>query len=562
MGHLVQHRRRRIRWLFKPLLASCAFLLALLFGELIVRFCFPAPAVKPIHLASEACVYKRSTNPLLGFELKPSYRNDNPDFIQSYERTNSHGQRDEERQLAKPSGTRRILLLGDSVVEGYGLPEDQTISQQLELLYQGEAVEVSNFGVSAYCTLAEIELLATKGVAFEPDTVVLVFVENDFDNFNREAFPLNGTIDRPRWAETMFLRSHLFRLACLQGNLFHFGLTESDPVQWNQNAIGDNNVVDGLRRFQKLSRQYGFRPLVAIWPQFQDDAIADVHFMPGSDVLIVEKLARASGLPTTRLSAAFVADLADRHSHGNPRLLYSQGDKLHPSAAGAAVAAKAIRSALELPAASLPPETESDAVAAAAELGQTKPSYVRVHNRIGGELFRAGRFEEALAHLEKAIEEDATHAGAHNNMGITLEKLERPGAKKCFIKAVELQHDFALAHFNLSRILRKEGRTRAALMGFQRVLQLDPNHVGANYHVGAMLAQQRKSAEAIPHLERVIALDPSHAEARSDLGVVLATMGRYEAALDQFRSALSLQPDHARARKNLASTLELMNSAK
>ena len=41
---------------------------------------------------------------------------------------------------------------------------------------------------------AEIELLETKGLAFEPDVVVLVFVENDFDNFNREAFPLGGTI--------------------------------------------------------------------------------------------------------------------------------------------------------------------------------------------------------------------------------------------------------------------------------------------------------------------------------------------------------------------------------
>ena len=75
----------------------------------------------------------------------------------------------------------------------------------------------------AYCTRAEVELLEVKGLQFDPDVVILVFVENDFDNFNREAFPLGGTIERPAVVESLFARSHLFRLACVQCNLFHFG---------------------------------------------------------------------------------------------------------------------------------------------------------------------------------------------------------------------------------------------------------------------------------------------------------------------------------------------------
>ena len=75
--------------------------------------------------------------------------------------------------LEKPDGVRRILLLGDSVVEGYGLPEPETLSRQLEDLYPEGSVEVLNFGVSAYCTRAEIELLEVKGLAFDPDIVVL-----------------------------------------------------------------------------------------------------------------------------------------------------------------------------------------------------------------------------------------------------------------------------------------------------------------------------------------------------------------------------------------------------
>ena len=43
-----------------------------------------------------------------------------------------------------------------------------------------------NFGVSAYCTRAKVELLRVKGLAFDPDVVVLFVSANDFRNFNFE----------------------------------------------------------------------------------------------------------------------------------------------------------------------------------------------------------------------------------------------------------------------------------------------------------------------------------------------------------------------------------------
>ncbi|KPK38461.1 MAG: hypothetical protein AMJ65_12895, partial [Phycisphaerae bacterium SG8_4] len=157
-----QRSRAFLRRLAGPAVALCATVLALLASEAIVRVLRRAPDIKPIQLDSYDCIYKRSTNPILGFELKANCRSDNPDFIQSYERTNSHGQRDKERKLEKSDGVRRVLLLGDSVVEGYGLSESQTISRQLEALYADGSTEVLNFGVSAYCTRAEVELLETK----------------------------------------------------------------------------------------------------------------------------------------------------------------------------------------------------------------------------------------------------------------------------------------------------------------------------------------------------------------------------------------------------------------
>jgi Flp pilus assembly protein TadD/lysophospholipase L1-like esterase len=563
-----QRSRAFLRRLAKPAVAVCATLLALLAAEVIVRILRLAPGIKPIQLSSYDCIYKRSTNPILGFELKANCRSDDPDFIQTYERTNSHGQRDRERTLQKPDGVRRVLLLGDSVVEGYGLRESETISRQLEDLYPDGSTEVLNFGVSAYCTRAEVELLEAKGLRFEPDVVVLVFVENDFDNFNREAFPLGETIDRPAVVKALFRRSHLFRLASIRLNLFHFG-AEADPVRWNQDAIGDNNVAEGLCRCRDLADRHGFQPLVAIWPRFLNNRIEDVCFMPrGGGQLVVEHLAAMYDIPSVRLSEFFQRHHAGSAGAVNPRLRYSSGDELHPSPEACRVAAGALKqiladlnagrapSAREIPRSA---QSDAEAVAAAKALGKAQPNYARVHNRMGTELLRAGKLTEAAAQFKQALEADPTYAGAHNNLGVTYERMGREEAQAQFERAIQLRPDFTHAHFNLARILMKKGRGAAAVAELQRTILIDPNHVGALNMLGMALGRQQKFAEAQSHLERAVRLEPDHAEARNNLGAVYTAQGRFREAVAQFEAALRVDPDDPEIRENLKRVREALS---
>ena len=552
-------------WVARFSLALAATFISLLVGEVVIRIFGRAPASKSIHLGTTNCIYRRSTNPILGFELKENYRHDQPDLIQNYERTNAHGQRDKERATEKPPGVRRILLLGDSVVEGYRLRHDETISHQLEELFQDENTEVLNFGVSAYCTRAEVELLEVKGLKFNPDVVVLVFVENDFDNFNREAFPLGGTMDRPALAQFLFANSHAFRLACFQWDLFHFG-AESDPVQWNQQAIGNNNVPAGLKRFRELADLHGFRPVIAIWPRFLDEEIIDVHFMPQSTTeLVVERLASTPAIPSFRLSEFFRQHQAESRASTNPRLRYSLGDELHPSAEGARIAATAIHRYLAEPrteslAVDRQNRSAADAVAikAAQDLGGAQPNYARVYNRLGTELYKAGKFDEAVEQFKKALHEDPQHAGAHNNLGLAWQQLGSDQAQTHFVRAVELQPDFAQAHFNLSRSLLRQGRPKAALLGLQRTIQIDPNHVGALNLLGLELGKLKQLDGARSYLERVFQIEPNNAEAHNNLGVVLAAQGKLRDAVTHFQAAVEGDPSHPRAAQNLRQTQSLL----
>jgi len=552
--------RAFLRRLAGPAVAVCTTLLALLAGEGIVRLLGRAPEIKPIQLSSYDCIYKRSTNPILGFELKANQRDDDPDFIQTYERTNSHGQRDKKRTLEKPDGVRRILLLGDSVVEGYGLRESETISRRLEDLYDDGSTEVLNFGVSAYCTLAEVELLEVKGLRFDPDVVIIVFVENDFDNFNREAFPLGGTIKRPAIVKALFKKSHFFRLAGVRLNLFHFG-AEADPVRWNKDAIGDNNVAEGFRRFRQLADRHGFTPLVAVWPRFLDDRIANVCFMPqDSELLVVEHLAAMNNIPSVLLSEFFQRRRAESVGAINPRLRYSSGDELHPSPKGARIAAEALKRILaDLDAGrmtsnretSRSAQSDAEAVAAAKALGKAQPNYARVHNRMGSELLKQGKLKEATEKFRQAIEADPTHAGAHNNLGVAYERMGNRQAQAQFEKAIRFRPDFTHAHFNLARILMQKGQSAEAVAELKRTIQIDPDHVGALNMLGMALGRQGKCVEAQSHLERAIRLDPNHAEARSNLGAAYAGQGRLQEAVAQFEAALRIDPDDPAARENL-----------
>jgi hypothetical protein len=92
--------------------------------------------------------------------------------------TNSLGLRDVERSVAKPPGTWRVLLLGDSFVAGAQVPVDSTVSRVSERLLAAalaRPVEVWNCGVSGYSTAQQLLYLRHVARDFDPDVVVLGF---------------------------------------------------------------------------------------------------------------------------------------------------------------------------------------------------------------------------------------------------------------------------------------------------------------------------------------------------------------------------------------------------
>ncbi len=97
-------------------------------------------------------------------------------------RINSRGLRSPEIAVPKPSGMRRVLVLGDSVAFGWGIAEEQNFSHRLEAALRQQLacpVEVVNAGVSGYGTVEEADYFTREGALLKPDVVLIYYVEND-----------------------------------------------------------------------------------------------------------------------------------------------------------------------------------------------------------------------------------------------------------------------------------------------------------------------------------------------------------------------------------------------
>ena len=133
---------------------------------------------------------------ITGLSLRPNtsgwYRKEG----QAYVATNSQGLRDRERPIAKPPGTYRVAVLGDSYPEALQVDVERTFWRLLEQRLEACAfrsakhIDVINLGVSGFGTGQALRMLQTRGLAYQPDLVILAFFPgNDVRNNSRELEP-------------------------------------------------------------------------------------------------------------------------------------------------------------------------------------------------------------------------------------------------------------------------------------------------------------------------------------------------------------------------------------
>jgi lysophospholipase L1-like esterase len=98
--------------------------------------------------------------------------------------TNALGLR--ERDIGpKEKDELRVLLLGDSITFGYGVPAEQTFGRKLESILKsriGRPVLTVNAGIGGYNTVQESTFFEDHVGEIDPDVVTLLYLFNDIDS--------------------------------------------------------------------------------------------------------------------------------------------------------------------------------------------------------------------------------------------------------------------------------------------------------------------------------------------------------------------------------------------
>lgn len=358
---LAARRRGLLSLLGRSLLAAVSVALVLGLGELYVRHADTRVATVGGDLAGNPFSLVRYTP--AGRRLVPgadvvirhhylSHR-DVPMHI------NAHGFRDHELEVPKPRGEIRVLVLGDSITWGDYLPAQEVYVERLESRLrarEAERVEVVNAGVGDMGLRGEVELLVERGLAVEPDVVMVAFYLND----SRPPWGFPAERGHRGWLRRhSMLANRIYDWALLRRWLREKGegrlawVSAASRLDWQHDREqflelaglarydwgaawqpASWQEVDGqLARLERLAGQHGFRVVLVSLPvAFQVQA----GFVEDAPQRELARLAASHGFE-------FVDLLPALRRHADEKLFF---DHCHPTALGNDVIAEALEAFL------------------------------------------------------------------------------------------------------------------------------------------------------------------------------------------------------------------------
>jgi len=158
----------------------------------------------------------------------------------------------------------------------------------------------------------------------------------------------------------------------------------------------------------------------------------------------------------------------------------------------------------------------------------------------GLQLAQQGKYAEAIAEYDKALEKDPDQPYIHANRADALSRVDKlQEALEAYQKAISLKPDDAAMYTNMGVLLGKMGKVAESQEAFKKAASVNPAAAGQNfYNLGATLVNSGRAAEAAEAFKQAIAADPNFAEAYYQLGICLsgapATMPDAIKALEKY----------------------------
>ena len=166
-------------------------------------------------------------------------------------------------------------------------------------------------------------------------------------------------------------------------------------------------------------------------------------------------------------------------------------------------------------------------------------------------------FPKAREYAERALALDPTLAGPHATLAYVDSRYDWKweAAERGFLKAIELDPNYATAHYWYSRLLLSLERFDEAIREANIALDLDPLSSGMQIGVGYMLSMARRYAEAEGMLQTVLDVYPNHPGGLYMLGAAYLDMGRAHEGVAVLERAVELSRGYHSGKTKLAEGL-------
>lgn len=168
-----------------------------------------------------------------------------------------------------------------------------------------------------------------------------------------------------------------------------------------------------------------------------------------------------------------------------------------------------------------------------------------------------GRYEEALATYDAALEIAPDEPKLHRGRGKMLTELDRKDdAAAALAEAVRLAPTDPTTVFHQATLLSQMGRNKEAAEAFKRASELAPEDHEIWLGFGNLMNRMGETQIAVDMLSRVIELNPQSAPAYTNLGNILSDQGMLEDAIACHRMAIEINPALYQSHNNLGSALQ------
>jgi len=296
-------------WRRRLLALAISLGISFLMGEIFVRLVVGSP------LSERLPVLHMRANEHRGWEMVEGvhYTYYHPAFV------NSLGLRNPEVAPRQPNEVR-VLMLGDSLVYGQGVGDDETLPFALQEVCEASDADerswtVINSGHRAYDTRQELGLLDQLGSELDPDIVVMCWYWNDLAEREIErmyqrirgrgelAFDTGSRIEG--WAKVQWWSHELLRRSAL--TMYLHDLVDRSQAENMSPAVieaGLAKLAAYLERFVARCDELGARPLFCVIPD--PGALLGPH--ASTDVVDrALRMAQEQGIPTVHPASGLEA---------------------------------------------------------------------------------------------------------------------------------------------------------------------------------------------------------------------------------------------------------------